>query len=121
MISPYFSFQVGGAWTFRNNVAFNDHNDLASVSASTRINFTKAIGIVLDANYPFSALRSTENGYYPILGVGLEWETGGGHMFLINVTNARGIIETDYIPYTTSNWADGQFRLGFTIARLFAI
>ena len=24
-----------------------------------------------------------ENGYYPIVGIGLEWETGGGHVFLI--------------------------------------
>ena len=119
--SPYFSLQGGGAWTYRNIVAFNDVNDLVSVSLSSRINFTKALGVVLDLNYPISELRTTENGYYPIMGIGLEWETGGGHVFLINLTNAEGINETDYLPYTQTNWLDGEYRLGFTIARLFAL
>lgn len=117
--SPYFSLQIGGGWTYRNIVAFNDVNDLVNVSAAMRINFNKALGIVLEGNYPISEIRTAENGYYPIVGAGIEWETGGGHVFLINVTNATGIFETDYIPYTRTNWLDGQFRLGFTISRLF--
>ncbi|HAV28354.1 DUF5777 family beta-barrel protein [Saprospiraceae bacterium] len=119
--SPYFSIQGGGGWTYRNIVPFNDVNDLVSISLSSRINFTKALGVVLDFNYPISELRTIENGYYPILGIGLEWETGGGHVFLINLTNAEGINETDYLPYTRTNWLDGEYRLGFTIARLFKL
>lgn len=119
--SPYFSLQGGGAWTYRNIVPFNDVNDLVSLSLSSRVNFTKALGVVVDINYPISELRTRENGYYPILGLGLEWDTGGGHVFLINLTNAEGINETDYLPYTQTSWFDGEYRLGFTIARLFAI
>ena len=119
--SPYFSIQGGGGWTYRNIVPFNDVNDLVSISLSSRINFTKALGVVLDFNYPISELRTIENGYYPIVGIGLEWETGGGHVFLINLTNAEGINETDYLPYTRTNWLDGEYRLGFTIARLFKL
>lgn len=119
--SPYFSLQGGGAWTYRNIVAFNDVNDLVSLSLSSRINFNKALGVVVDINYPLSELRTTENDFYPIIGFGLEWETGGGHVFLINLTNAQGINETDYLPYTQTNWLDGEYRLGFTIARLFAL
>ncbi len=119
--SPYFSLQAGGAWTYRNIVPNDDVNDLVSVSLSSRINFTKALGVVLDVNYPISELRTSENGYYPILGIGLEWETGGGHIFLVNLTNAEGINETDYLPYTQTSWLDGEFRLGFTIARLFSL
>jgi hypothetical protein len=48
----------------------------------------------------------------------LEWDTGG-HVFQLNFTNATGIFETDYIPYTISNWGDGEFRMGFTISRWF--
>ena len=117
--NPYFSIQAGGAWTYRNIVPFNDTNDVVSASLSSRINFNKALGIVLDINVPFSELRTTDNDYYPIMGIGLEWDTGGGHVFLVNLTNARGINETDYIPNTQSNWGDGEFRLGFTIARKF--
>ena len=119
--SPYFSIQGGGGWTYRNIVPFNDVNDLVSISLSSRINFTKALGVVLDFNYPISELRTIENGYYPIVGIGLEWETGGGHVFLINLTNAEGINETDYLPYTRTNRLDGEYRFGFTIARLFKL
>ena len=55
------------------------------------------------------------------LGFGLEWETGGGHVFQMNFTNATGLVETDYIPYTTTSWLDGEYRFGFTIARKFRL
>jgi len=119
--SERFSFQISGGWTYRNIVPSDDQNDLVSVGAATRFQLTKSIGIIVDANFPISELRTTENGYYPALGVGFEWETGGGHVFQLNVTNATGIAETDFIPYTQTNWADGQYRLGFTISRLFTL
>lgn len=119
--SERFSFQISGGWTYRNIVPSNDQNDLVSIGAASRLQLTKSIGIIVDANFPLSGLRTTENGYYPAVGVGFEWETGGGHVFQLNLTNATGIAETDYIPYTQSNWSDGQYRLGFTISRLFTL
>ena len=125
--SPYFSLQVGGGWTYRNIVPFNDVNDLVHLSLASRIQMTKSLGIVLDAVVPFGNLRNStdevtgERTFYPAMGIGLEWETGGGHTFQMNFTNSTGMMETDYIPYTTSNWLDGEFRFGFTISRLFTI
>ena len=119
--SERFSFQVSGGWTYRNIVPSNDQNDLVSVGAASRLQLTKSIGIILDANFPISELRNTDNGFYPAIGIGFEWETGGGHVFQLNVTNATGIAETDYIPHTQSNWFDGEYRLGFTISRLFTL
>jgi hypothetical protein len=52
------------------------------------------------------------------LGVGIEIETGG-HVFTINVTNARAVSEINYLNDTQSNFAKGQFRIGFTISRMF--
>ncbi|GLR16849.1 DUF5777 family beta-barrel protein [Portibacter lacus] len=117
--SPGFSLQIHGAWTYRNLVYEEDQNDLVSAGLSARIQITRVMGLILDGTYPFSNLRVAENGYYPALGIGFEFETGGGHVFQINLTNATGMSETDFIPYTTSNWADGEFRLGFTISRIF--
>lgn len=119
--SNVFSLQLHGGWTYRNLVYAGDNNDLVSAGASARIQMTRVLGIILDGNYPFSGLRTIENGYYPALGVGLEIETGGGHVFQINLTNATGMSETEFIPYTRSNWEQGQFRLGFTISRIFNI
>ncbi len=117
-LSEHFSLQFGIGYLHRNLVPFNDENSLISASVATRIQLTKVFGIIADFTLPFSDLRTTSNGYYPPVGIGLEIETGG-HVFQVNFTNATGIMETDYIPYTTSNWGDGEFRLGFTISRLF--
>ena len=56
--------------------------------------------------------------HYAPVGLGFEFDTGG-HVFQLNFTNAKGIMPTDYLPYTFSNWGDGQWRIGFTISRLF--
>ena len=119
--SDYFSWQLSAGWTYRNLVPSNDKNDLVSVGSAMRIQMTKSMGIILDATVPISELRTTSNGFYPALGFGFEWDTGGGHIFQLNFTNATGLSETDYIPYTQSNWLDGEFRMGFTISRLFTI
>lgn len=119
--SNYFSLQVSGAWTYRNIVPSSDKNDLVSIGLASRLQLSKSIGIILDGRIIFSDIRTTDTGYYFPVGIGLEWETGGGHVFQMNFTNAKGIEQTDYIPYTTSNWLDGEFRLGFTIARQFRI
>lgn len=119
--SDYFSLQLGGAWTYRNIVSTLDKNDLPSVSLASKIQFTKVFGLILEGTYVFSEFRNNTGEYFPMMGVGFEWETGGGHVFQINVTNAKGLVETDYIPYTRSDWTKGEFRLGFTISRVFKI
>ena len=118
--SERFSAQFNAQWTYRNLVLTGDENDLVSIGGGVRAQLGKSIAILLDGTFPIlSDLRTTDNGYYPALGVGLEFDTSGGHVFQLNLTNSRGIVETDYIPYSRSNWGDGQYRLGFTISRLF--
>ena len=122
--SSGFSAQVGAGYTHRNVVPFGEENGIANVSVASRIQLTKIFGLILDwtlpLNGPQSPFTDSEIGvadYYAPFGIGLEMETGG-HVFQINLTNASGLLETDYIPYTSSNWGDGQYRLGFTISRL---
>ncbi len=119
--SPRLSGQLAFGWTFRNLVTTEDKNDLINISTAWRIQVTKSMGFIIDAVMPISDLRTTENEYYMPLGFGLEWETGGGHVFQLNFTNAKGLVETDFIPYTRSNWLDGEYRMGFTISRLFTL
>ena len=119
--NPYFSAQIGGGFTHRNLVIEGGDNDILNFSAAARVQITKNIGVILDANFPIAETLTADNGHYPALGFGVEFETGGGHVFQINLTNSTGIMETDYIPYTTSQWSEGQFRLGFTISRQFKL
>lgn len=117
--SPGFSLQVGPGYTYRNLVPFDDENGIFSFSFATRIQMTKVFGLIADATVPFSDRRlDGEQGFYVPLGIGLEIDTGG-HVFQVNFTNATALMETDYIPYTTADWMDGAFRLGFTISRIF--
>ena len=112
------SLQLTGGYTHRNNVLFNDTNGLFSVGGAARMQISKVLGVIVDTTFPISDIRNADNGFYAPIGFGVELDTGG-HIFQINVTNATGIMETDFIPYTISNWGDGQYRIGFTISRLF--
>lgn len=116
-----FSLQVSPTMIWRNLVEYNDNNYLLSAGICAKIQASKVLGIILDANIPFDALRwSSNSGYYFPLGIGFEIDTGG-HVFQINLTNSAGIEPTDYIPNTTLNWLEGQFRIGFTISRSFRL
>ncbi len=110
-----FSLQIMPGYTHRNQVDFDDVNGIFSVGAATRFQINKVFGIIADLTLP---LADRPDGFYAPFGIGLEMETGG-HIFQVNFTNATGIIENDYIPYTTSQWSENEFRLGFTISRLF--
>jgi hypothetical protein len=108
----------------RNNlpypfIAGNEQN-IFSLSAAGRLKFSKRMGLVLDYVHPFSNFRnnSIDPRFYDGLGIGIEIETGG-HVFTINFTNAQAISEMNYISDTESKWGKGQFRLGFTISRIF--
>ncbi len=116
--SERFSMQISPGYIHRNYVPQNDENGLFSLGVAARLQLTKVFGLIADTTIPFSSLRTTDQGYYLPLGFGLEVDTGG-HVFQLNLTNTTGLEATDYIPNTRSNWADGQFRLGFTISRLF--
>lgn len=120
--SDFFSFQGSASWTFRNVVESGDKNDLVALGAAIRLQVTKSFGLLFDATFPLlTDERNTGIDYTMPFGIGFEFDTSGGHVFQVNLTNSRGISETDYIPYTSSSWGDGEFRLGFTISRLFSL
>ncbi len=116
--SDRFSLQISGGYTYRNIVEPLDQNGLTNLGVAFRFQLSKILSIVGDYTVPLSNYRSSDNGFHNPLGIGFEFDTGG-HVFQFNFTNARGIVETDFIPYTRSSWGDGEFRLGFTISRHF--
>ncbi len=121
--SNSFSLQIAPGYIHRNIVAANDVNGIWSLGVAARWQLSKVIGLLVDATVPLNDDRSpftaaSEIDYVMPLGFGIEFDTGG-HVFQINFTNTEGIMATDYIPNTTGSWLDGQFRLGFTISRLF--
>lgn len=122
-----FSLQISPTFIWRNLVDYYDTNYLVSTGISAKVQLTKVFGLILDATIPFDSRRLSggggnpgERSYFIPLGIGFEFDTGG-HVFQINLTNARGIEPVDYIPNSSSNWLDGQFRIGFAISRAFRL
>jgi hypothetical protein len=119
--SPGFSLQVAPSIVQDNlplpNVPGNTQ-EVFSMSATARFKLSKHMGFIVDYAHPFSSFRNGANGFSDPLGLGLEMITGG-HVFTVNITNARAVQEINYLSNTTSDYIRGQYRIGFTISRMF--
>lgn len=107
----------------RNNtpIPFVVDNDLDffALSAALRLKVSKHAGFIIDYAHSFSSYQHTNGtGFSDPLGFGFEMETGG-HVFTLNVTNARAVNEINYLSGTQSSYGRGQYRVGFTISRMF--
>jgi hypothetical protein len=89
-----------------------------SLSSAARLKVTKHMSLVIDYEHPFSNFRTSANGFQDPLGFGAEFETGG-HVFTLNVTNARSISQINTLSDSQASYGRGQFRFGFTISRMF--
>jgi len=89
-----------------------------SLAGAGRLKVTKHMSLIVDYEHSFSNFRSNTPGFEDPLGFGAEFETGG-HVFTLNVTNARGISQINSLSNTQESYGRGQFRVGFTISRMF--
>lgn len=117
--SDKFSLQLSTGLTHRNVVPAGDDNNSIHLGLATRLQVSRTLGLIGDFTLPVvNGSGQSVRDYHVPIGIGFEFDTGG-HIFQLNLTNATGLMPTDYIPYTYSNWGDGEFRIGFTISRLF--
>ena len=135
--TDWLSVQLAPSFVWRNYVGNEaitgnpgkDKNGMFFLGLQTRAKLTKRQAIVFEYFLPitmggatyreyFPMLRNKTTNYYPCLNLGYEVETGG-HVFTITLTNTQGLMENDFLPYTSASWAKGEFRLGFTISRIF--
>ncbi len=98
-----------------------DENDIFALGGAARIKITNGTCFVVDYFYDWSQYRTNRSDtYFDPLGAGIELETGG-HVFTIMFTNSAGILENEFIPYTTDDWFEGGIKLSFNISRNFRI
>lgn len=114
---PRFSAALLPTFVYRNLVDEFDQNGLFSLGGAANIKITKSIGLVAEYFYNFDNEQRSSL-FTNSLSFGMEWMTNG-HSFTLNVTNARGFGEMQYIALNQSDWLSGQFRFGFTITRTF--
>ena len=113
------SIAVMPTYVHRNFVNADDVNGLFALGGAANVKITKGFGVIFEGYYAFHEDGVRPDNYNSVSG-GVEWVTNG-HNFKVVVTNSRGFNETQFIPYTFSNWLDNQYRLGFSITRNFKL
>lgn len=126
----WLSLAITPSYTHRNYVLANvntlngaiDENDIFSVGGGIRLKVSRSVSLLADYFYVESIYRRNNPSmpHYHPLAIGIEIETGG-HVFHLNLTNASGIIDNDFIPNTTDTWSKGGYKFGFNISRVFTI
>jgi hypothetical protein len=101
----------------RNYVASNDQNTLFALGSAIRFKVNDRIALLGEYYHSFSK-KGLRTDYTNSLSFAMEFNTYG-HIFTVLLTNAPGLGETQFIPYTFDKWLKGQFRLGFCIERNF--
>lgn len=112
--------QVNFGYNHRNLVNSYDQNGVLFAGIAGRARITKTVGFLIEYNHVLNRPNTVTNNNKNPLSVGIELITGG-HSFIINFSNARALNENLFIPSTTTDWLDGQWRFGFSINRRFKI
>ncbi len=118
--NQHFAAQVVPAIIHRNMVIHNEEQ-----------NIVPAIG--LGANYTINKWLSVSGEYYYLIpgytadhqsnsfALGVELESGGGHVFQIHLSNSHGMTDKSFVAETTGKWTEGDIQIGFNIIRVFHI
>jgi len=118
-MGDYLSLSLMPSLVHRNYVGQNDVNLLFSLGGALRVKVSKKLYVLLEYYPCFNSEDFRQENFFNSTGIAIEWKTFG-HNFTINFTNSKGLGETQFIPYTYSNWLKGQFRLGFCVSRQFS-
>lgn len=127
-INSWLSLELLPSYMYRNFIKENynsdngepDVNGFFSLGFGGRVKLTKRFSLIGDFFYNFQPYYQGNPNVSLPLALGFEVETGG-HVFSLIFSNASGLIENNFIPYTTDKWSDGQIKFGFCISRTFAL
>ena len=102
----------------RNLTNFEDDNLSIDLATIAKIHLFKKVSLMLEHFWIINANEYRKKSYQNPFGIGIELNTFA-HVFQLNFMNSKGLGAGQFIPFTTSNWSEGEFRFGFTIARKF--
>ncbi|WKN29569.1 DUF5777 family beta-barrel protein [Porifericola rhodea] len=118
--SSRLSLQLMPTWLHRNLVAKADmENDLYVLGMGGRYKLSKRVALNLEYYYRLNA-EAEEDFYYNPIAIGFDIETGG-HVFQLQLTNARAMIEEGFLSETSGDFFSGDIHFGFNISRVFQL
>jgi hypothetical protein len=106
-------------------------NQLFALGAGGRYKLSQRVTLSAEYYYTMRELEDDEDdddggiGGFPYpyrnaLSFGVDIETGG-HVFQFHLTNARGMVEKQFIGQNVGAWGKGDIFYGFNIARTFSL
>lgn len=114
-INSKFSLQLMPTLVHFNVVESTRENDLVALGMGGRYLLTKRLSINAEYYYRFGE-RDLDN--QDALAIGIDLETGG-HVFQLQFTNSRSMVEKGFIRETTGDFFNGDIHFGFNITRTF--
>lgn len=105
-------------------------NQLFALGAGGRYKLSQRFTLSAEYYHTFRELEDDEDDddggsvafpypYRDALSLGVDIETGG-HVFQFHLTNARGMVEKQFIGQNVGSWGKGDIFYGFNIARTFS-
>jgi hypothetical protein len=93
------------------------NNDIYALGVGGRVKITKRISINAEYYYRFDELSADT---FDAIAIGLDIETGG-HVFQLQFTNSRSMIEKGFISEIKNDFFKGDIHFGFNISRTFQL
>ena len=117
-MSDNFSLQIMPTYIHFNLIEAEDqNNDVWAIGIGGRLSISKRVSV--NAEYYYQVQKLNPDTYNSIA-IGVDIETGG-HVFQIQLTNSRSMIEKGFISETYNNFFEGDIHLGFNITRAFQL
>ena len=115
-VTSALSLQLMPTLIHYNAAPAGQENDLVALGIGGRILLTKRLSI--NAEYYYRLQERDLDPFQDPIAIGIDLETGG-HVFQLQFTNSRSMVEKGFIRETTGRFFDGDIHFGFNITRTF--
>lgn len=116
-VNKNFSWQLSPSIVHFNFVEQDQSNVLPLVGIAARHKVGPRISINAEYFIRLAAADEPAEMYNPIA-IGVDIETGG-HVFQLQLTNARSMVEKGFLRETTGDFFSGDIHFGFNLTRVF--
>ena len=111
------SLQLMPTFVHRNQVAFDEQNDILACGIGGRYKMTRRLALSIEY-FAVNNKKNTSTKYFNPVSVGFDLETGG-HVFQLFLTNSLNMVEDRVIAQTQGDINKGGIYFGFNISRVF--
>lgn len=113
-----FSMQLMPVFIHKNRVTAPESNNHYGLGTGFRVKLTESLNLM--GEYYYRINQTDLPGRYNSAAIGFDIETGG-HVFQLQVTNSKGMIDRVFLTETEGDLSAGDIYFGFNISRAFQL